>query len=236
MTVEGSRTALARQLLAQLGVSIADLLNDESAVLVLPTFADYLPRVIAAAGPGANRSYWRPLAVVWGDRRLDRIYASDIEAMQHTAAASARSRPNRRHGRHAGEHVIAAARAVYNRAIADGIVAPGLSLAHRVTKARRLPSTRRAPTDSELEQINLAARSSGNDGILDALFCGCTPEPRADAGEPSVFACQTWMLSVVWCSCGRKAAGSFSVWCNRFRAVRDVLRTLDATSSTLLGS
>jgi integrase len=101
---------------------------------------------------------------------LDAIAASDIEAMQRQMAATARSRRNSRSGRHAGEHVIAAARAIYNRAIADGLIGAAASPAHRVVKPRRLPSTRRALTPHELEQINLAARTSGNDVVLDALL------------------------------------------------------------------
>jgi hypothetical protein len=42
--------------------------------------------------------------------------------------------------------------------------------AHRVAKPRRLPSTRRALTAWELEQINATARSCGDDVILDALL------------------------------------------------------------------
>jgi hypothetical protein len=44
------------------------------------------------------------------------VYASDIKAVKNTAATTARSR---RTTRHAGEHVVVAARAFYNRAIAD---------------------------------------------------------------------------------------------------------------------
>jgi hypothetical protein len=82
-----------------------------------PTFGEYLPVVTAAAGPGANRTYgtyWARMATKWGDRRLDEVHASDIEAMKNTATNSARSRRTSRHGRHAGEHVVAAARAIYN--------------------------------------------------------------------------------------------------------------------------
>ncbi|MFE9693730.1 tyrosine-type recombinase/integrase [Micromonospora sp. NPDC005806] len=110
------------------------------------------------------------MAAAWGERPLDAVVASDIEAMQRQIAATARSRRNSRGGRRAGEHVIAAARAIYNRAIADGFLPAAASPAHRVVKPRRLPSTRRALTPPELEQINLAARSSGNDVILDALL------------------------------------------------------------------
>jgi integrase len=59
---------------------------------------------------------------------------------------------------------------VYNCAIADGLVQAGSSPAHRVDKPRRLPSTRRALTPTELEEINRVARTTGNDAVLDALI------------------------------------------------------------------
>ncbi|HEX5596432.1 MAG TPA: site-specific integrase [Micromonosporaceae bacterium] len=171
MSADPARIATALQLLAHLGVTIADLQAEPGRNL--PTLAEYLPHVVAAAGPGARRTYgtyWNRMAVAWGERPLDAIAASDIEAMQRQIAATAQSRRNSRSGRHAGEHVIAAARAIYNRAIADGLIDAAASPAHRVVKPRRLPSTRRALTSDELEQINLAARSSGNDVILDAIL------------------------------------------------------------------
>lgn len=173
MPADPTRITTAHQLLAQLGVSIADLQDDLDQWAAAPTVAEYLPRVAAAAGPGAQRtygSYWDRMAAVWGSRPLTAIAASDIEALQRHMIATARSRRNSRSGRHAGEHVIAAARALYNRAIADGLIDAAASPAHRVSKPRRLPSTRRALTPHELDQINLAARASGNDAILDALL------------------------------------------------------------------
>ncbi|WP_326557215.1 tyrosine-type recombinase/integrase [Micromonospora sp. NBC_01796] len=170
VVADPARVAAARQLLAHLGVTLADLQAEPGPGL--PTLAEYLPQVVAAAGPGTRRTYgtyWNRMAAVWGDRPLDAVAASDIEAMQRQAAATARSRRNSRSGRHAGELVIAAARAIYNRAIADELIDPAASPAHRVVKPRRLPSTRRALTPDELEEINLAARTSGNDVILDAL-------------------------------------------------------------------
>ncbi|WP_347405050.1 site-specific integrase [Micromonospora sp. WMMD718] len=44
------------------------------------------------------------------------------------------------------------------------------SPAHRIGKPRRLPNTRRALTPDEVSAINAAARSGGNDIILDALL------------------------------------------------------------------
>jgi integrase len=73
-------------------------------------------------------------------------------------------------GRQAGEHIISAARVVFNRAIADGLVDRAASPAHLVPKPRRLPNVRRALTADELEQINLVARTSGNDVVLDAML------------------------------------------------------------------
>jgi hypothetical protein len=102
------RVALAHQVLAQLGVSLADLHateDDDTAgrsAVVVPTIADYLPRVIAAAGPGAARtygSYWTRVHAAWGDRRVDSISASDIEAIQRQAIADARRRRTSRSGR-----------------------------------------------------------------------------------------------------------------------------------------
>ncbi|GLZ28062.1 hypothetical protein Lesp02_02520 [Lentzea sp. NBRC 105346] len=173
MTADPAAIAQARRLLARIGVTLTDLQRGDVAASDVPTLADYLPRAIAAAGHGANRtygSYWSRMLTAWGTRRLDQIAASDIEALQREMTAAARSRRNGRDGRHAGEHVIAAARAIYNRAIADGLIAPTASPAHRVAKPRRLPSTRRALTPGELDQINTAARASGNDVILDALL------------------------------------------------------------------
>lgn len=165
--------AQARQALVQLGVTIAELQAAEPAPALMPTLAEYLPHVIAAAGPGARRTYgnyWNRMILLWGDRRLDTIAATDIEALQREAAATAVSRRNGRGGRHAGEHVIAAARAFFVRAIADGLIPAAASPAHQIAKPRRLPNTRRALTPHELDDINQAARTSGNDAILDALL------------------------------------------------------------------
>ena len=172
MTADPATVAAARQLLEQLGITTADLQCAPSIVEV-PTVAEYVRRVKAAAGPGSRRTYgtyWDRMAALWGDRPMTSFAATDIEFLKHETASAARSRRNSRHGRHAGEHAIAAARALFNRAIADGIIAPGNSPAHRVPKPRRLPNTRRALTTAELAQINLVSRTSGNDVILDALL------------------------------------------------------------------
>jgi hypothetical protein len=135
MSADPDRIAAARLLLDGLGVTPDDLNrsdttpNDQTSSM--PTLASYLPRVIAAAGPGANRP---------------------------------------------------PARTIYTRAIADNLIAPGASPAHRVAKPRRLPSTRRALTANELDEINTAARTRGNDVILDALLLGLHTETACRRG------------------------------------------------------
>jgi hypothetical protein len=66
-------------------------------------------------------TYWARMATAWGDRRLDELLTSDIETMKNTAATTARSRRSSRPRRHVGEHV-AAARAIYDRGIADDLI------------------------------------------------------------------------------------------------------------------
>ena len=173
MAADPARVATAHLLLSQLGVTLTDLQHSTIHRQPAPSFADYLPRVIAAATPAANRlygTYWNRMAAAWGDRPLDTILASDVEALRRQAVATARRRRNSRGGGQAGEHIISAARVVFNRAIADGLVNRATSPAHLVPKPRRLPNVRRALTADELEQINRAARTSGNDTVLDALL------------------------------------------------------------------
>ncbi|MDG4752687.1 integrase [Micromonospora sp. WMMD718] len=121
MTTDPDRVATARALLKHLGLTAADLTGTDPPAV--PTIAGYLPAVVAAASPGTRRTYsssWRRMATALGDRRIDAVRATDLEALMRQATAGARSRRNSRHGRHAGEHLVAAARAFYNRAIADG--------------------------------------------------------------------------------------------------------------------
>jgi integrase len=77
---------------------------------------------------------------------------------------------------------LRSARAVYNRAIADDLIDPRSSPAHRVSKPRRLPSTRRALTPLELTAITDTARTTGNDVILDTLLLRLHTETAARRG------------------------------------------------------
>jgi hypothetical protein len=170
MAADPARIAAARALLDQLGVTLADL-QDEARPRV-PTMAEYLPRVMAAAGPGARCTYgtcWIQMAAARGTRPLGAIAASDVEALRHRSPP-----PHGRGGTAAAvgtpANTSSLPRAVYNRAIADGPLDAAASSTHRVVKPGRLPSTRRVLTPDELTEINLDARTSGNDVILDAIL------------------------------------------------------------------
>lgn len=169
MAVDPDRIAEARRLLAALGLTPADLQDRRQ----VPTLGEYLPRVVAASGPGAlktYRSYWNHLVVAFGTRPLDQISATDIEELEYRVATHLTVRSSNRDGRGARELLISAARAIYNRAIADDLIPPGSSPAHRIPKPRRLPATRRALTPTELDQINTITRTSGDDPVLDAML------------------------------------------------------------------
>jgi hypothetical protein len=62
-----------------------------------------------------------------GDRPLDEITASELEALQRTITATALSRRTHRNGRNAGEHLVAATWLAFRVAA---------SRAHKVTRPR----------------------------------------------------------------------------------------------------
>jgi integrase len=126
----------------------------------VPTLAEYLPKVIAAEGPGAQRTYstyWDHILTAFGDRHLDQITATDIETLMRQVMATTIHRRNHQHGRYAGEHLIAAIRAIYTHAVADELIPPHRNPAAKVRKPRRPPSSRRALSAAELVAITSIA-------------------------------------------------------------------------------
>jgi hypothetical protein len=71
---------------------MAELLGGVEPASPVPTVEEYLPQVIAAAGPGAVRTYstyCQRMAAAWADRPLDTIAATDVEALQRDCARQA---------------------------------------------------------------------------------------------------------------------------------------------------
>ncbi|MGB3443657.1 MAG: site-specific integrase [Actinophytocola sp.] len=170
MSTAPATVQAAQLLLQQLGVSIDDLRRTPVAV---PTIAEYLPTVIAASGAGARRtygSYWNRILTTFGPRRLDQIAPTELQVMMRQAMDTPVRRRNHRGGVCAGEHLLAAMRAIYAHAVADHLVPADRNPAACVRKPRRPASERRALTRAELAAIYDAVASGGNDAVLDTIL------------------------------------------------------------------
>ena len=139
----------------------------------MPTFAEYVPVVSAAVSAGTRRaygSYWNRILEQWGGRRLDEPTPSEIRQLMAYVKTHVVARRNARGGRSAQEHLVAALRCLYQRAVDDGLIAEADNPARKVAKPRRLPTTRRALPDTRLAEINQVAATTGDDPELDTLL------------------------------------------------------------------
>jgi integrase/recombinase XerC len=159
--------------LERMGLSPADLTAVPQPRKPVSTFAEYVPVVSAAVSDGTRRaygSYWNRITEQWGDRRLDEPTPSEIRHLMTYVKTHVVARRNARGGRSAQEHLVAALRCLYQRAVDDGLIAEADNPARKVAKPRRLPSTRRAIPDTRLAEINQVAATTGDDPELDALL------------------------------------------------------------------
>ncbi len=101
---------------------------------------------------------------------MDEPTPSQIRQLMAYVKTHVVARRNARGGRSAQEHLVAALRCLYQRAIDDGLITEANNPARKVAKPRRLPSTRRAVPDTRLAEINEAAAATGDDPELDTLL------------------------------------------------------------------
>jgi integrase/recombinase XerC len=173
---EASRQAVveaAPVLLDRMGLTPADLAAVPQDGPELPTFAAYVPVVSAAVSAGTRRAYgwyWNRIVEHWGGRRVDEPTPSEIRQLMAYVKAHVVARRNARGGRSAEEHLVAALRCLYQRAVDDGLIAEADNPAQKVAKPRRLPTTRRALPDTRLAEINEVAAATGDDPELDTLL------------------------------------------------------------------
>jgi len=156
-----------------MGLSPSDLAAIPQPRKQVPTFAEYVPVVSAAVTPGTRRaygSYWNRILEHWGSRRLDEPTPSEIRQLMAYVKTHVVARRNARGGRSAQEHLVAALRCLYQRAVDDGLIAEADNPARKVAKPRRLPTTRRAVPDTRLAEINETAAATGDDPELDTLL------------------------------------------------------------------
>jgi site-specific recombinase XerD len=176
MNPDTSRQAVveaALVLLQRMGLTPADLAAVPQDHPELPTFAEYVPVVSAAVSAGTRRaygSYWNRIVEHWGHRRLDEPTPSEIRQLMVYVKTHVVARRNARGGRSAKEHLVAALRCLYRRAVDDGLITEAGNPARKVAKPRRLPTTRRALPDARLAEINQIAATTGDDPELDTLI------------------------------------------------------------------
>src|SRR5712691_10358389 len=124
-------------LLERMGLSPADLAAVPQPRKPVPTFAEYVPVVSAAVSAGTRRaygSYWNRVIEHWGGRRLDEPTPSEIRQLMAYVKAHVVARRNARGGRSAQEHLVAALRCPYQRAVEDGLIAAADNPARKVAK------------------------------------------------------------------------------------------------------
>jgi integrase/recombinase XerC len=128
----------ARVLLERMGLSPADLTAVPQARKPVPTFAEYVPVVSAAVSAGSRRaygSYWNRITEQWGDRRLDEPTPSEIRQLMTWVKTHVVARRNARGGRSAQEHLVAALRCLYQRAVEDGLISEADNPARKTSDA-----------------------------------------------------------------------------------------------------
>jgi integrase/recombinase XerC len=193
---EASRQAVveaALVLLERMGLTPADLTAVPQPRTRVPTFAEYVPVVSTAASAGTRRaygSYWNRVVEHWGGRCLDEPTPSEIRQLMAYVKTHVVARRNARGGRSAEEHLVAALRCLYQRAVDDGLIAETDNPARKVAKPRRLPTTRRALPDTRLAEINEVAAATGDDPELDTLLLRLHTETACRrAGAPARWPC-----------------------------------------------
>ena len=130
-------------LLERMGLSPADLTAVPQPRTPVPTFAEYVPVVSAAVSAGTRRaygSYWNRVVEHWGDRRLDEPTPSQIRQLMAYVKTHVVARRNARGGRSAEEHLVAALRCLYQRAVEDGLIAEADNPARKTSDAVKLSS------------------------------------------------------------------------------------------------
>jgi integrase/recombinase XerC len=167
------RRRAARALLDQaeaMGLELADLVAVGEAPAA-PTVAVYVDAVATTFTPGTARTYLpylRLAAELHGGRRLGDLTVTDLQRVVDEAATRARRRRPDSAGRSSRETTVAALRALFARAVADGHVTTNPAVG--LTKPRRTRSRRRALTDDELTEFIDAVRTTSRDPDLDLLL------------------------------------------------------------------
>lgn len=134
--------------------------------------ADYVPLVMDAMSVNTRKgwkTYADVIVTLWGERQLDEVLTTDIQAAARNIQAQAVRRANSNMGTGAAEGFISCARAVWNRAVVDGLVANNPAKG-APKPTRRPPQARRALTMAELGQVQQVLASTDDPQLAIAVF------------------------------------------------------------------
>jgi integrase len=170
---DANNIALVRQLMDSLGVTAADLDADAlvPASRPVPTVEAFHATVLALATDGQRRTYanhWRSLVEAYGERPVNGLRKTELEALAQAAKRNARTRANSRKGSGAEENCVAALRHFFTKAVDDGLLRENPAL--KLVKPKRQASHRRPLKPEEVEQLWTVTVTTGNDPALDALL------------------------------------------------------------------
>ncbi|WP_328402262.1 hypothetical protein [Nocardia sp. NBC_00403] len=213
--VTADTLAAARLLLAQMGITAADLVDTAPAA---PTFAEVIPRVRARLSAGTARTYGTHFDLLesrWPDRSLTEPTRHELDELAYTVQTTARSNRASRGGTSALEHVVSAARCVYRYAEEAGWVRPQDNPARRLPIPSRRASHRYAIPSGQVAEIRQVAATSGDDPELDALILRFTSRPRAVAVARWRYVRRISIVTSAWCSCGKRVARIAGSRCRR---------------------
>lgn len=165
--------AAALHMIARMGLTVDDLIGDAADRNVMPTFAEYIPRVrtaVSATTTANYDTYWRIIERDWPDRRLDEPTATDIGRLVHSHRENAVVRSNARDGHGAVSHFVSAFRCLYSYAERDRLIDPRDNPAAAVPRPTPLPGLRHALSAEQILELAHVAATTGNDPELDALI------------------------------------------------------------------
>ncbi|MFD8246697.1 hypothetical protein [Nocardia sp. NPDC059691] len=183
--------ATVAMMMDRLGLTVADLSAQTGSTRAVPTFAEYIPTVLAAMPDGRTRThyqtYWNKILAQpgWAQRRLDEPTPADLRRLCETIRAQRVIRRSDRGGREVVGHVIDVWRRLYKHAEDNRIIEYRDNPAARLTKPKRTRSNRRA-----LQAI--CSRRSCMSRPLQAMTrswircCrSCTPRPTSTCARNS---------------------------------------------------
>ncbi|WP_435592769.1 hypothetical protein [Nocardia sp. bgisy118] len=155
--------AAAAAILERLNVTTDDLMATASVpTVVVPTFAEYAPRVYAAMPPTRTRdnyrSYWNKIATLWPDRRLDEPTTSELAGLVNQIRQQRAIRRSDRGGKGVARAAVDALRCLYRHAVRDQLIDAASNPTTELDRsAPPRPNRRALPTTLLTEIYRVAA-------------------------------------------------------------------------------